>query len=136
MSLVIPIVGLGILMLIPIGLLIWGLRTCRSLWRRGTSPWGRLVYNFGVRGYGSAMAIFFIAGGAFIGATMVATSPSDVLACAIGGAIFAAMFGTPVALGMGYLWGSWMAFFEGLEPDANETTKLAAPNKRSSGRDA
>jgi hypothetical protein len=112
-----------VLLAIPVGLLAWGARTCRSLWRRGTTPWGRLVYNYGVRGFGLSTAVSITVIGGYLGATALATSPADSLRCAVVGAIFAAIFGTPVGLGLGYLWGTSMAKFAGLEPDADRKNR-------------
>jgi hypothetical protein len=106
-----------VLLAIPVGLLAWGARTYRTLWRRGTTPWGRLVYDYGVRGFGLSTAVSTTVICAYLGATVLATSPTDSWRCAIAGAVFAAIFGTPVCLGLGYLWGTWMAYFAGLEPD-------------------
>ena len=116
MNVVAVLVGLLFLSL-PVLLLVWGYRTCRALWRRGTTPWGRLVYNYGVRGCGIANAISWTILGGYVGATMIATSQDDVLRCAIGAAILTALFGTPVALGLGYWCGTKMASFAGLNPD-------------------
>lgn len=114
-----------VLVAIPVGLLSWGVRTWRTLWRRGTTPWGRLVYNYGVRGFGLSTAVSITVIGGYFGATVLATSPADSWRCAIAGAIFAAIFGTPVGLGLGYLWGTWMAYFAGVEPDVERKKRSA-----------
>jgi hypothetical protein len=62
-----------------------------------------------------------IACASYLGGTVLATSDQDRLACAIAGAIFGAIFGIPVGLGMGYVWGTQMAFFKGIEPDPAQT---------------
>jgi len=117
MHYVVPLLGLAVLLLIPIGLLIWGFRTCRLLWRRGTTTWGRLVYNYGVRGVGASNAVAWTVLGGYFGATNIATSADDILRCLIGTALLVALFGTPVALGFGYWIGTTMASIWGLEPD-------------------
>jgi hypothetical protein len=58
---------------------------------------------------------------AYLGATVLATSNEDCLACAIAGAIFGAIFGIPIGLGLGYIWGKQMAALRGLEPDSKQT---------------
>jgi hypothetical protein len=74
MSLLIFVVGLLFLSL-PVLVLVWGFRTCRALWRQGTTPWGRLVYNYGVRGAGIANAVAWTVLGGYLGATVIETSP-------------------------------------------------------------
>lgn len=81
----------------------------------------RVVYNYGVRGFGLGTAVSITVIGGYFGATVLATSPADSWRCAIAGAVSAAIFGTPVGLGLGYLWGTWMAYFAGLEPDTEST---------------
>ena len=129
-QLVVAFLGLSALVLLAIGVLVWGVRTCRVLWRRGTTPWGRLVYNFGVRGVGAANAVVGALYAGYLGATQLATGPEDAVRCAIGAAIVAALFYTPVALGLGYVWGTWMAWFAGLTPDPKPATGSPAPNNR------
>jgi hypothetical protein len=73
-----PVVGL-LLLSLPLLLLVWGFRTCRTLWRRGTTPWGRLVYNYGVRGFGAMMAVFFVVAGAYFGATGFGDSGTEAI---------------------------------------------------------
>jgi hypothetical protein len=111
-------VFVGLLLLsLPVLVLVWGFRTCRALWRQGITPWGRLVYNYGVRGFGVANAVAWTVLGGYFGATTIASSPDDALRCAIGTAFLTALFGTPIALGLGYWWGTTMAAFRGLAPD-------------------
>jgi hypothetical protein len=113
------ILGLALLLALATYVLWWGIRTCRALWRRGTSRWGVLVYNYGVRLFGGMAAIGITFIGGYVGATVAAVSDADVTRCMIAGAFLAAIFGIPVALGMGYWWGCEMARFYGLEPDAD-----------------
>lgn len=109
-------IAAAVLGLVLAGLIWWGIRTCKSLWRRGSDDWGRLVYNYGVRGYGVAMALFFICGAAYYGWNNLAQSPDARVWCALICAFLAAIFGTPVGLGMGYWWGSSMARYYGFVP--------------------
>lgn len=117
----VPVIGLLTLLGIVLALFWWSYRTIRTLLRRGDTKWGRLVYNYGVRGFGACTAVLIIACAAYLGGTVLATSDDDSLACAIAGAIFGAIFGIPVGLGLGYFWGTQMAFFIGIEPDPVQT---------------
>jgi hypothetical protein len=117
----VSVIGLIILVGIVIALFWWSYKTIRTLWRRGNTKWGRLVYNYGVRGFGACTAVTIIACAAYLGATELATSNDDRLACALAGAIFGAIFGIPVGLGLGYFWGTQMAAFAGLEPDPKQS---------------
>ena len=123
MSFLTLVVGL-LLLSLPLLLLVWGFRTCRTLWRRGTTPWGRLVYNYGVRGFGAMMAVFFIVAGAYFGAAGFGDAGADAIRGAVVWGLFGALFGIPVGLSMGYFWGRQMAWFYGLEPDAKESKEL------------
>jgi len=95
----------------------WSVRTCRLLWRRGTTAWGRWVYDAGVRGFGVILAISAAAFGGYAGATALAVGADDRLRCGFLGAIVGIVLGLPIALGSGYVWGTWMAKFYGLKPD-------------------
>jgi hypothetical protein len=128
--LVVAVLGLSVLILILIGVLVWGVRTSRELWRRGTTPWGRFVYDYGVRRFGVGNAVVWTLLAGYFGATRLANGPEDALRCAIGAALLTALFCTPVALGLGYVWGTWMAWYTGLPPDSKPTTKSLAPNNR------
>jgi hypothetical protein len=120
---IIPVIGLITLAGVLLALCWWSYRTVRSLWRRGTSEWGRLVYDLGVRGFGAFMGVFLFVGSAYVGAMVLATSKEDRIGCAVAGAIVGAILGTPVGLGMGYFWGTTMAAFLGLEPDSMNPNK-------------
>jgi hypothetical protein len=125
----IPILIALVLLLLILGLFWWGVRTCRALWRRGTTPWGRLVYNHGVRGFGVMLAVtlsLFAGYSAYIGAD----SLHEALWIGLISGGLVAIFITPACLGLGYIWGTWMAFFVGLEPDAKPTQSSRAPNNR------
>jgi hypothetical protein len=52
----IPVIGLLTLVGIVLALFWWSYRTARKLWKRGDTKWGRLVYNYGVRGFGASTA--------------------------------------------------------------------------------
>jgi hypothetical protein len=117
-SMLVPTIGLLILVGIVLALCWWSYRTIRTLWRFGNTEWSRLVYNYGVRGFGACTAVTIIACAAYLGATELATSNEDRLRCAIAGAICGAIFGIPVGLGLWYFWGRQMAALRGLEPDS------------------
>ncbi len=102
-SMLVPVIGL-IILVTALALCWWNYRTIRTLWRRGNTKWSRLVYNYGVRGVGACTAVTIIACTAYLGVTVLATSNEDRPLCAIAGAIFGAILGIPVGLGMGYFW--------------------------------
>jgi len=104
---------------IPLAFGWWEVRTCRALWRRGTTEWGRLVYDLGVRCFGVRTAIVRVGLGGYCGAEGLADSSGDAARCAIAGALLGAAFGTPIALGMGYCWGAQRAWMYRLEPAAD-----------------
>jgi len=126
---VVPILVAVVLLLVVLGLCWWGVRTCRALWRRGTTPWGRLVYNYGVRGFGVMLAVSLslMAGYAAAGG---ADTSTEALWRGIVVVATVAVFITPACLGLGYMWGTWMAYFTGLEPDAKTTRSSLASNNR------
>jgi hypothetical protein len=64
------------------------------------------------------MALTIALGCAYLGWSVIAATPEDRMGCAIAGALFGTVFGVPVGLGMGYVWGTWMAGFYGYKPDA------------------
>jgi hypothetical protein len=128
---IIPLLALAALLLVAGGVLIWGIRTCRKLWRTGSTPWEVCVYGSGVKGFGSLVALGFVVYGAYVGWTRVAITEEHRLPCAFVGAAFAAVFGTPVALGWGYLWGTKMAAHFGYAPpDEDGGAKQAGSIKR------
>jgi hypothetical protein len=120
-SLLVPVIGLLILMGIVLALCWWSYRTICTLWRFGNTDWSRLVYNYGVRGFGACTALTITVCSAYLGAAVLASSNEDRLACALAGATFGAIFGIPAGLGLGYIWGKQMAALRGLEPDAKQT---------------
>ena len=116
-------------MLLVVGLCWWGVRTCRALWRRGTTPWSRLVYDYGVRKFGvMSAATGTLSAGYFAFSGADTWQQALWRAIAVGAAT--AILVTPVCLGMGYIWGTWMANFLGFEPDAKSTRSSPAPNNR------
>jgi hypothetical protein len=120
-SMLVPVIGVVILISSVLALCRWSYRTVRTLWRFGNTEWSRLVYNSGVRVFGACTAMTIIACTAYLGATVLATSNEDRLACAIAGAIVGAIFGIPLGLGLGYFWGKQMAALRGLKPDSKQT---------------
>jgi hypothetical protein len=135
MHLVMAVFGCSVLLAITLALLVWGLRTVRELWRFGTTPWSRLVYNHGVRGCGVLTAISLCALVGYFGPETLSVPSEDRVGWTIGCAALAAIFGTPVAFGLGYWWGVAMAYFMGIARDPIAAPSRA-PNKRWSGRNA
>jgi len=90
----------------------WTVRTWKRLWRCGRTPHERLIYDFGVRGYGVGMAAAIICLITWLGWTTDANSLGSM---AILGALAGVFFGVPVSLNMGYFWGSTFAKVEGIE---------------------
>lgn len=96
----------------------WGYRTFRALWRGGETRWSHLVYGQGARGFGVMMAMIFSTCGGYFGWVLPASSIGYHLTFTVVGAMFGAIFGFPVGLGIGWFWGTLMAATLGLEPDA------------------
>jgi hypothetical protein len=124
-----PILGALVLLLIVVGWCWWGFRTYRALWRRGTTPWSRLVYDYGVRVFGVISAVTWGVIAGYFGASGAATS-GEALSRAIVVGVAVAIIVTPVCLGMGYMWGIWMAYFTGLERDETSAHSSPTPNNR------
>jgi hypothetical protein len=93
----------------------WTARTWRQLWRAGRSRWERLVYDSGVRGFGFSTAVAVTA----IIARLGWATDSDGLfgPMMTFGLLAELFFGTPVALHLGYWWGSRFAALTGVEHD-------------------
>lgn len=93
----------------------WTARTWRQLWRAGRSQWERLVYDSGVRGFGFSTAVALTAIIARLGwATDSAGLFGPMMTFGLLAGFF---FGTPVALHLGYWWGSSFAALTGVEHD-------------------
>jgi hypothetical protein len=93
----------------------WTARTWRQLWRAGRSPWERLVYDFGVRGFGFSTAVAITAIVTRLG---WATDSVGLFGpMMIAGVLAGLFFGTPVALHLGYFWGTTFAALTGVEHD-------------------
>ncbi len=93
----------------------WTARTWRHLWRAGRSPWERLVYDYGVRLFGFSTAISIILIVSWLGSTAdygALSGPMMPL-----GALAGVFFGVPVALHLGYWWGTTVAAVTGVEHD-------------------
>jgi hypothetical protein len=93
----------------------WTARTWRKLWRVGRSPWERLVYDYGVRGSGFGTAVGLIAIITWLGWATDSTGlfgPMMTL-----GLLAGLYFGSPVALHLGYWWGTAFAALTGVEHD-------------------
>jgi hypothetical protein len=93
----------------------WTARTWRQLWRTGRSRWERLVYDFGVRGFGFGTAVALTAIVTRLGwATDSAGLFGPMMTLGLLAGLF---FGTPVALRLGYFWGTTFAALTGVEHD-------------------
>jgi hypothetical protein len=93
----------------------WTARTWRQLWRAGRSPWERLVYDSGVRGFGFSTAVGLTA---IITRLGWATDSTGLFGPMMTFGLLAGLFfGTPVALHLGYWWGSSIAALTGVEHD-------------------
>ena len=76
------------------------------------------MYGQGARGFGVMMAMIFSTCGGYFGWVLPASSIGYHLTFTVVGAMFGAIFGFPVGLGIGWFWGTLMAATLGLEPDA------------------
>jgi len=93
----------------------WTARTWRQLWRTGRSRWERLVYDYGVRGYGFGTAVGLTAIITWLG---WATDSDGLFGPMMTlGMLAGLFFGTPVALHLGYWWGTNFAALTGVEHD-------------------
>jgi hypothetical protein len=93
----------------------WTARTWRQLWRAGRSPWERLVYDFGVRGFGFGTSMALTAIITRLGwATDSAGLFGPMMTLGLLAGLF---FGTPVSLHLGYFWGTTFAAVTGIEHD-------------------
>jgi hypothetical protein len=93
----------------------WTVRTWKQLWRRGRTPHEQLVYDYGVRlfGFSTAISIIFII--SWLGWTAdygTLFGPMMIL-----GALAGVFLGVPVALHLGYWWGTTFAALTGVEQD-------------------
>lgn len=93
----------------------WTARTWRQLWRAGRSPWERLAYDSGVRGFGFGTAVGLTA---IITRLGWATDSAGLFGPMMTAGLLAGLFfGTPVALHLGYFWGTTFAAMTGVEHD-------------------
>jgi hypothetical protein len=93
----------------------WTVRTWRQLWRAGRSRWERVVYDYGVRGFGFSTAVALTA---IITRLGWATDSAGLFGPMMLLGLFAGLFfGTPVALHLGYIWGTAFAAMTGIDHD-------------------
>jgi len=93
----------------------WAARTWRQLWRAGRNPWERLVYDYGVRGSGFSTAVGLTAIITWLGwANDSAGLFGPLMTFGLLAGLF---FGTPVALHLGYFWGTTFAALTGVKHD-------------------
>jgi hypothetical protein len=93
----------------------WTAHTWRQLWRTGRSRWERVVYDSGIRGFGFATGVSLIAIVTWLGWT--ADSGPLFGPMMLTGLLAGLFFGVPVALHMGYFWGTAFAVRTGVEHD-------------------
>ena len=86
---------------------LFALWTVRRLWRPARDPYTRMVYHFGVRGFGVAtwvaMTVVFVTRNSISSMSVWAQAP------------MAAVINLPLFLWAGYVWGRLMAAFYGLQ---------------------
>jgi hypothetical protein len=97
----------------------WAVRTWKRLWRCGRTPRERLIYDWGVRGYGLGMAVTIFCIVTWIGSTSDASLFGPMM---VAGALASIFFGVPISLNMGYFWGSTFATVVGVEADPRVET--------------
>jgi hypothetical protein len=87
-----------------------GVRSWRRLWRSGRTPAERFVYDFGVRGFGViAIVLAPVVTGGVIWRTLTATHDSAAWMAALVCAILSLVVTWPLALWLGFIWGSMMS---------------------------
>jgi hypothetical protein len=86
--------------------LVMTIVTLPNLWRRGTTPWGRLVYRYGVRGAGLWGGVFFS-----ILLPNLRAGDEHSFETSVLHAFVCFLVGLPLWLWMGYWWGRTMAAF-------------------------
>jgi hypothetical protein len=93
----------------------WTARTWQKLWRAGRSQWEQLVYDYGVRGVGFSTGVSLTAIITWIG---WATDSAGLFGPMMTAGLLAGLFfGTPVALNLGYFWGTTFGAVTGVEHD-------------------
>jgi H+/Cl- antiporter ClcA len=91
----------------------WAAQSWQLLWRQGDNKWERVVYNYGVRGFGICMALAIPTILGCFGASS-GDGTTDSLRWLVGGVFFGVVFGLPVCLHLGYFWGVAFAKFNGI----------------------
>jgi hypothetical protein len=81
----------------------------------GRSPWERLVYDYGVRVFGFSTAVSLTAIITRLGWAADSAGLSGPMMT--GGLLAGLFFGTPVALHLGYFWGTTFGALTGVEHD-------------------
>ena len=93
----------------------WTARTWRQLWRAGRSEWERAAYDYGVRGFGFGTAVALTA---IITRLGWATDSAGLFGPMMTVGLLAGLFfGAPLALHLGYFWGTAFAAMTGAEHD-------------------
>jgi hypothetical protein len=87
-----------------------GVRAWRRLWRSGRTPTERFVYDFGVRGFGAiTILVAPVVAGSVIWRMLSATHDPAAWLAALVCAILSVVVTWPLALWLGFVWGSMMS---------------------------
>ena len=97
----------------------WTVHTWRRLWRCGRTKRERLIYDYGVRSYGVAMAIAIVCIVTWLGWNEDASSFGPMMAAGILAGVF---LGVPISLNMGYFWGKTFATVVGIQVEPRAET--------------
>jgi hypothetical protein len=88
----------------------FGVRAWRRLWRSGRTPAERFVYDVGVRGFGAiTILVAPVVAGGVIWRTLSATHDPAAWMAALVCAILSVVVTWPLALWLGFVWGSMMS---------------------------
>jgi hypothetical protein len=97
----------------------WTVFTWRRIWRRGRSDRERVLYNYGVRGFGVFGSVGITLFITWLGWTADSADSHKFLGpLTTGGFLAGIFFGIPLSLQMGYFWGVLFAAFLGAESDS------------------
>ena len=104
----------------------WTVFTWRRIWRRGRSERERILYDYGVRGFGvfGSVGILFLT--TWLGWTVDAAESRGLFGPLMTGGLLLGVFvGVPLSLQMGYFWGVLFAALVG--PASDRRTDRGEP---------
>ena len=105
----------------------WAVQTWQALWRTGRDKWERVVFDYGVKGFGLCTAVTITVTLGWLGwSTTVETGDRLWFAA---GLLTGAVVGLPVSLHLGYFWGVAFAKAVGINPTP-ASAGPQAPNHR------